>query len=45
MDTTGWNLPENYRQILTVASWAVVALGGLWLVTAILGYAHRRAYN
>ncbi len=45
MDTTGWSLPDNYRQILDVASWAVVALGGLWLVTGVIGYLHRRAYN
>lgn len=45
METAGWSLPENYRQILNIVSWVVVALGGLWLVTGVLGYFHRRAYN
>lgn len=36
---------ETLDTILQVLSWLVVAFGGLWLVTGIIGYMHRRAYN
>jgi hypothetical protein len=40
-----WTIPDNYRQIFTIVSWVLVVAGGLWLVTGIMGYLHRRAYN
>lgn len=45
METAVWSIPENYQQIFTIAQWALIGLGGLWLVTSVLGYMHRRAYN
>lgn len=31
--------------VLMVLSWATIGFAGLWLVTGILGYMHRRSYN
>lgn len=36
---------ETLDTILQVLSWLVVAFGGVWLVTGVIGYMHRRAYN
>lgn len=36
---------ETLDTILQVLSWLVVAFGGMWLVTSVIGYMHRRAYN
>lgn len=40
-----WVIPEGYQQIFTIVSWVLIGLGGLWLVTGVIGYMHRRAYN
>ncbi len=45
MQDLDWTIPDNYRQIFTIASWALGILGGTWLVTGVVGYMHRRAYN
>jgi hypothetical protein len=31
--------------VLTVLSWLVIIFGTIWLVTGVIGYFHRRAYN
>jgi len=45
MDTGVWTIPENYQRIFNIVTWALGGLGGLWLVTGVMGYLHRRAYN
>jgi hypothetical protein len=40
-----WNIPEGYKFIFNIMTWGGIVLGGLWLVTGVMGYMHRRAYN
>jgi hypothetical protein len=37
--------PESINQILDVLTWALLASGLIWLITSLIGGAHRRAYN
>lgn len=37
--------PETIDRVLQILAWCVVIFGGLWLVTSVIGYFHRRAYN
>jgi hypothetical protein len=37
--------PESISQILDVLTWALLASGLIWLITSLVGGAHRRAYN
>lgn len=37
--------PETIDTVLRYASWSVIGFAALWLVTSVIGYFHRRAYN
>lgn len=45
MENGVWTIPENYQQIFTIVSWVLGVVGAIWLVTGVMGYLHRRAYN
>ncbi len=45
MSGSEWNSPENLQALVRMMFWAAGALGALWLVTSVLSYFHRRAYN
>jgi hypothetical protein len=37
--------PESVNQVLDLVTWGLIVFGAIWLVTAIIGAMHRRAYN
>lgn len=37
--------PETVDRYLPMISWLIVGFGGLWLVTGVIGYFQRKAYN
>jgi hypothetical protein len=45
METTEIATPDAIDRTLQIVAWCVVVFGGLWLVTSVMGYFHRRAYN
>lgn len=45
METTELATPDAIDRTLQIVAWCVVVFGGLWLVTSVIGYVHRRSYN
>ncbi len=45
METTELTNPDTIDRVLQILSWCVIAFAATWLVTSIIGYLHRRAYN
>ncbi len=45
MQVTDAANPQTVDTVLLILTWFVVIFGGLWLVTGVIGYMHRRAYN
>jgi uncharacterized membrane protein len=45
MQTTDLIRPDTVDTALRILSWCVITFAALWLVTAVIGYFHRRAYN
>lgn len=45
MQATDVTNTQTMDTVLQILSWLVIVFGGLWLVTGVLGYMHRRAYN
>lgn len=45
MQATDVVQPDTMETVLTILSYATIAFAGLWLVTSILGYMHRKSYN
>jgi hypothetical protein len=37
--------PTTIDTALRILSWCIIGFGALWLVTSVIGYFHRRAYN
>ena len=45
MDATHAANPETIDTVLRILTWCLIAFAGSWLVTSLIGYFHRRAYN
>jgi uncharacterized membrane protein len=45
METRELTVPENVQTVLRIVTWCLFAFAGTWLVTSLIGYFHRRAYN
>jgi hypothetical protein len=45
MQATDVMSDQTIDTVLQVLSWLVIGFGSVWLVTGIIGYLHRRAYN
>lgn len=45
MDSAPLTSPDNIDAALRILSWAVIGFAALWLITAVIGYFHRVAYN
>jgi uncharacterized membrane protein len=45
MDTTAAASPDTLAHVLRLITWCLIVFAGLWLVTSLIGYFHRRAYN
>lgn len=37
--------PQTIDRYLPIIAWLIVGFGGLWLVTSVIGYFQRKAYN
>jgi hypothetical protein len=45
MQTTDLASPSTIDAVIQILFWCVIGFGAVWLVTSVIGYFHRRAYN